>query len=72
MGMRARVTALNVFASNIVGMTLGPLAIAMLARLWPDEPRALGLAIATFSAGAGLVALSCLWMSRTGFTGLAH
>jgi MFS family permease len=72
MGMRARVTALNVFASNIVGMTLGPLAIAMLARFWPDEPRALGLAIATFSAGAGLVALSCLWMSRPGFTRLAH
>lgn len=70
--MRARVTALNVFASNIVGMTLGPLAAAMLAQFWPDEPRALGYGIAAFSFAAGVIALVCLWFSRAGFRRLAH
>lgn len=70
--MRARVTALNVFASNIVGMTLGPLAAALFAQLWPADPRALGLGISTFSICAGLLAVSSLWLSRSGFRRLAH
>lgn len=67
MRLRARVTALNVFASNIVGMTLGPLVVALLAQLWPDEPRALGLGIASFAVIAGLLAMASLWLARTGF-----
>lgn len=70
--MRARVTALNVFASNILGMTLGPLVVAVLAQHWPENPRALGFGIAWFSVTAGLLACLFLWLSRPAFRRMMH
>ncbi len=57
--MRGRLTALTLWAYNLLGFTIGPAVAPMIASAWPNSPFALGYAISVlgFVCGIGSFAL---------------
>jgi MFS family permease len=72
--LRGRVTALFTMVFNIVGMTLGPLAVALLTEHVFRDPAKVGLAIATTIGVSGMLAFLmfflCLRPARAAVTAM--
>lgn len=62
--MHARLMALSMLASSLVGMGLGPLTVAFAARWWGDDPHALGYGLSVQGAFSGPLALLFVELSR--------
>jgi MFS family permease len=64
--LRGQMTAVYFFIANLIGLGLGPTAVALVTDFWFGDPLALGLSIAVLAATAG--PLSALVLA----TGLVH
>ncbi|MGE0830205.1 MAG: MFS transporter [Hyphomonadaceae bacterium] len=48
--MQARLTAISLLCSNIIGFGVAPVAVPLFAKFWPNDPHALGYGMATLAA----------------------
>ena len=61
---RGRLIAVHLMMVNIVGFTIGPVAVPMLALLWPNEATALGRGLSLLSAVAIPTSVILFYLSR--------
>lgn len=62
--MRAKLTAIMLMGMHLVGSVCGPLLVPWIAAQWPDDPFALGYAIAWLGGVLGPFALTAFLISR--------
>jgi hypothetical protein len=61
---RGRLIAVHLMMVNIVGFTIGPVAVPILALLWPNEATALGRGLSLLSAVAIPTSVILFYLSR--------
>jgi len=62
--------AINLMALTPVGFALGPVAVPLLARLWPSDPLALGRGLACLGILVGPLAVVLFFVSLRNLTTL--
>ena len=65
--VHARLTALNLLVLNTLGLIGGPLAVPMLAKLWPTDPYAIGRGLAWLGAVTGPLSFLCMIIARRAY-----
>ncbi|MEJ1968408.1 MAG: MFS transporter [Rhizomicrobium sp.] len=65
--MRARLVALNIFATSMIGLICGPLAVPLIAKFWPGDEFAIGYSLAAFGLVAGAAAVTSYGTSRSAY-----
>jgi MFS family permease len=70
--MRAQLTAILLFGTNIIGLTVGPSGVAALTQFVFKDPLALRYSLAIVSLTAGGLAILVLWFSLRRFPQLAR
>jgi MFS family permease len=68
--MRAQLTAILLLCTNLVGLSLGPSAVAAITQYGFHDPEALRYSLAIVSASAGVMAVLTLWYSLRNFSKL--
>ena len=69
--MRAQLTAILLLCTNLVGLSLGPSAVAAITQYGFQDPASLRYSLAIVSIGAGSLAVLTLWYSLRNFGRLA-
>ena len=70
--MRALLTAILLFGTNIIGLTVGPSGVAALTQFVFQDPLALRYSLAIVSLVAGSLSIVALWFSLRNFAGLTR
>jgi MFS family permease len=70
--MRAQLTAMLLFGTNIVGLMLGPSGVAAITQFGFRDPLALRYALSIVSLSAGSLATLMLWFSWKQFPRLSQ
>jgi hypothetical protein len=65
--MRALLTAILLFCTNIIGLILGPTAVAALTQYVFGNPAALRYSLSIVSLAAGTLSVAALWSSLRHF-----
>jgi MFS family permease len=65
--MRAQLTAILLLCTNLVGLSLGPTAVAAITQYVFRDPEALRYSLAIVSAAAGTMSVFALWYSLRNF-----
>lgn len=65
--MRAQLTAILLFGTNIVGLTVGPSGVAALTQFVFEDPQALRYSLVIVSLVAGSLSTAVLWFSLRNF-----
>lgn len=60
--MRGRLMAIYSACSNMVGLSVGGIAVPLLAKLWPDEPMAMAYAISLLGAICGVIMVAGIFL----------
>ena len=68
--MRAQLTAILLLCTNLVGLSLGPSAVAAITQYVFRDPAALRYSLAIVSAVAGTLSIAMLWYSLRNFSKL--
>jgi hypothetical protein len=68
--MRAQLTAILLFGTNIVGLSVGPSGVAAITQFVFEDPRALRYSLVIVSIAAGSLATLVLWFSLRRFSRL--
>ena len=66
--MRARLMALALLCINLLGFTLGPLVLALLAKLWPGQRAALAYGLAWLGGVSGVFGVLSVLLARRAVT----
>lgn len=66
--VRARLMAVALLVMNLIGYTVGPLMVAVLAKNWPGDGTALAKGLASLGAACGILALLAVAVARQAVT----
>ena len=65
--LRGRVTAIYYLSMNLVGLTIGPLSVAVITERVFANPKAIGYSMAIVTVVAGTIAIGLLWWALPAF-----
>lgn len=65
--MRAKLASLNLMAANLIGLSVGTLAIPLLANRWAGAHSPLAMALFAFTTAAAAITVPCLLYARSAF-----